>query len=38
MKGHLNMYLKFYDIDMKKFLLPVVIKYDSDYYSSLKND
>ena len=38
MKEYLNMNLKYYDIDMENFPLPVVIKYDSDYYSSLKKE
>lgn len=36
MKEYINMNLKYYDIDMKNFSLPVIAKYDSDYYPSLK--
>lgn len=36
MKEYINMNLKYYDIDIKNFSLPVMIKYDSDYYPSLK--
>lgn len=36
MKENINMNLKYYDIDMKNFSLPVMAKFDSDYYPSLK--
>lgn len=36
MKEYINTNLKYYDIDIKNFSLPVMIKYDSEYYHSLK--